>query len=261
MGEKVKGLVSGIHRILQGDIGMKIYEYVEMDMNGNVIDEISYENDGDLAQCKGGGESTTKTEPPSWMQDKMPKVADLGWWYAQNRPFEFYPGNTIAGFTPEQTLAQKMTYNRATQGSPLLGQSKDFLSGVLTGKGEGFNNMLEAGLTKIIPGAATQPTSGGMGRSSAWNQAMGQAVGTVAGDYGMQAAQLAPLLAREDYGDIAQLAGLGQEKQSMEQARINEAMQRHQFSQMEPWERLGMFTNLIQGDYGGNVTTTSKGGK
>jgi hypothetical protein len=68
----------------------------------------------------------------------------------------------------------------------------------------------------------------------------------------------APTMAAADYADIGKLAAVGEEKQAMDQANIDAAAKAWEFYQTEPWNRLGMYSNLITGDVGG--TTMSTGG-
>jgi hypothetical protein len=70
---------------------------------------------------------------------------------------------------------------------------------------------------------------------------------------------MAPGLAQQEVG---MLATVGAEKQAMEQALFDEARAKWGFEQMEPWQRLGMYSDLVSGDFGGtSYTSTSGGGK
>src|SRR5512139_440313 len=68
----------------------------------------------------GGGNSTTtvKQEPipgvSEWVNPLMNRAAGLS-----ERPWENYPGQKIASFTPEQQLGMDMTTARALSGSPV----------------------------------------------------------------------------------------------------------------------------------------------
>jgi len=252
---------------------MKIYEYVEIDMDGNVIDEISHEYSGEVALCKGGGgTSTSTTSPPSWMQQFMPAVGERGW-ELSGQPMTYYPKSTTAGFTAPQLQAQQLTTQRALEGSPLLGQSQAYTSDVMGGKYLDINqnpalqNLMRQGLEQTMPGLDTQAMQAGRYGSDTWGLLKGQALADVAANVynpereRQQAmAQYAPQLAQQDYFDIGKLSAVGEEQQAMNQANINEQISRHEFGQMEPWQRLGMFTNLLSGDWGGITTTQSSGG-
>ena len=75
----------------------------------------------------------------------------------------------------------------------------------------------------------------------------------------MQALGMAPELARADYDDYAQLAAVGAERQAMEQALIDAEREKFEWEQRQPWEQLGMYSDMIQGNYGGTATSTGGG--
>ena len=54
----------------------------------------------------------------------------------------------------------------------------------------------------------------------------------------MAATQLAPSLAAADYQDIQALGGVGQTKEAMEMAQIQDAMARFDFEQQKPYYKL-----------------------
>ncbi len=193
-------------------------------------------------------------------------------------------------FTPEQQKAQEATTNRALQGSPLLGSAQ--AENLKTTQGQYLDPSSNPWLAKTYETAAkdvaktfgqvTMPMiSKEAGAAGAWGGArQGVAQGAAATGFagelsdlatkiygpayqqerGIQqtAVGMAPGLAEADYGDISKLAAVGQEKQAMDQAEIDAAMKKWEFSQMEPWQRLGMYSNILTGDVGG--TTLSTGG-
>ena len=44
---------------------MKIYERIVMDWDGNVLEETSFDYQGDVALCGGGGKGSTPSPPPT----------------------------------------------------------------------------------------------------------------------------------------------------------------------------------------------------
>ena len=82
-------------------------------------------------------------------------------------------------------------------------------------------------------------------------------------DYGRErammanAAQFAPQLADQDYADFGKLAEVGGVYEDLQQQMINDAMARHQFEQMEPWQRLELYRSFIDGGLGGSSTSTT----
>jgi hypothetical protein len=270
---------------------MKVYKKLVIGTQGNVIEEDSYEYSGPVAECKGGGSSTTTTAVPSWQQPYLENIYGLAQGQAQ-KPVQYYPGQTVSQFTPEQGYAQQATTNRAVQGSPLLGAAQ--AENLKTTQGQYLNPDTNPWLAKtyetaakdvaktfgqnIMPGITKEA-----GAQGAWGGAReGVAKGAALSGFSENLADLAtkiyapayetergrqqaavsaaPGMAEADYGDISKLAAVGQEKQAMDQANIDAAIKAFEFSQMEPWQRLGMYSNLITGDVGG-TTVSSGGGK
>jgi hypothetical protein len=272
---------------------MKVYRKLVLSMaTQEVLHEDSYEyNEGDIAQCKGGGSSTTTSEP--W-EGQKPYLSDV---YTQaqaqhGQPISYYPGETTAGFTPQQQLAMNLTENRALMGSPLVSGAQGVMYNTLQGsymnpesnpwlsatyqKGaqDIVNQFQQATMPEIRRQAFGAGAYGGSRQGIAEGLA-GQGLATslqnLATDiygrnyltergYQQQAMTQAPALAEADYADIAKLAAVGEEQQAMEQALIDEAKKRWEFYQQEPWQRLGMYSNLITGNVGG-TSMTSGGGK
>ena len=54
----------------------------------------------------------------------------------------------------------------------------------------------------------------------------------------LQAAQLAPQMAQQDYADIAKLAEVGRSREGLQEAALADAMQRFQFEQQKPYTKL-----------------------
>jgi hypothetical protein len=272
---------------------MRIYELVTIDIDGNTIEEISYNYCGRVSECKGGeSSSTTYTEPPAWLNQYMPKVAEKGWKLEQQNPMTYYSGDTVAGFTPEQTQAMNLTKERATAGSPLLKTAQTEAQKTLSGQylspesnpwlratynqgtralGEQFGEQTMPMLRSSAMGEGAYGGSRhGIAEGMAYrglaqsekdlaNQIYGGAYNTERGIMGQTLPQ-AQGLAEANYNDISRLAAVGEEKQAMSQALIDEQIKRHEYKQLEPWERLGMFTNILSGDFGGTTiadTTTS----
>lgn len=219
--------------------------------------------------------ATTYTEP-SRLQ--LPYLK-MGLFEAQKlygSPLTYYPGETIAGFTPEQQLAQQLATQRALAGSPLLGAGKSELQATITGQyltpqsNPYLRHYTQRAFEETLPMIDTSAIQAGRYGSGAWGLMRGRTMADITSNiFGqayeaergrqLQALQLAPAYAESEWADISRLAAVGEEKQAMEQARINEEIARHEFGQLEPWQRLANYMNLISGQLGG--TTYAKRGK
>lgn len=220
--------------------------------------------------------SATTTVEPSLLQQPYLKFGLGESKRLYGTPLQYYPGQTIAGFTPEQLQAQSMGILRATQGSPLIAGGQSELASIISGKyvSPTSNPYLgfytQKAFEEALPQLDTSAIQAGRYGSGAWGLAKGRTMADITSNiYGqayqtererqLQALQLAPTYAEQDWADIARLAAIGEEKQAMEQANINEAIERFQFGQLEPWERLANYMNLISGNLGGTTTAYTRG--
>ena len=72
----------------------------------------------------------------------------------------------------------------------------------------------------------------------------------------MAAMGIAPQLAAQDYEDLARLAEVGRRREEIAQARIDDHIARFEAAQMEPWERLARYAEMIQGNYGSSTASS-----
>lgn len=258
--------------------------------DGLELSEEGFEYAGPVAECKGGSSSTTTTQPWSgqepYLTDVMQQAQSL-----EGTPLQQYSGETVAGFTPEQTLAQDLTTQRALTGNPLLGQAQQLTSDTLQGKyldpnsnpwleksfqsaaGDVTNKFLQTTMPEIKKaaigagayGGSRQGVAEGIASTGLQDELGKVATGIYSPAYTQerslmgQAATQAPALAEADYTDISKLAGVGEEKQGMQQSLDDAAKQAYQFTQTEPWNRLGMYSNLVSGGQGGTTAGTYSG--
>lgn len=125
-------------------------------------------------------------------------------------------------------------------------------------------------LTEAYAPYASQQYQSGldrMGQAAGMSDSMyNNAYGRMAGGAGMAqdmyqqdvanrfgAAGMAPTFAANDYTDLGALEAIGQQKQGLGQQELNDAVQRWQYYQQLPYDKLGQFLNNIGGNYGGTV--------
>jgi hypothetical protein len=103
-------------------------------------------------------------------------------------------------------------------------------------------------------GALTQGYQAGLGNQL---QAMGGMAGTAGQDYArqLQAAGMAPGLAGQDYADIQRLMDLGQTQESYQEMSLADAMNRFNFEQMQPYNKLQSYLSASYGAPQGMQTT------
>ena len=257
---------------------MQIYTTLVIDIEtGKTIKEEFYEYNGIIAECKGEKPSQTTTGPPDWQAEYLQDIAGQAKGESQS-PLSYYPGQSVAGFTPEQTEAQNRAAARARAGSDLTRAGQNEI--LKTTRGDYVNpesnpwlkSFYDKAAEVAMPQIDTSAQQAGRYGSNAWGTMKGKtaadlATGIYGGAYNQerdrqaQATALAPQYAELDYNDISKIAAIGEEKRGMAQTLIDQDKAKHQFTEMEPYERLGLYSNLINGDWGGVTNTTYGNGK
>lgn len=223
----------------------------------------------------GSGTQTTvqKSDPWSEQQPYLEEVfREAQRLYQQPGP-HYFPGATIAAFSPETELALNGQAARAMSGSPYLAalgqETLNTLGGQYLGAGNPYFGAMSGRIAnEIRPRLDSQFASSGRYASGAHQEAAARALADATSSLAyqnyaderarmQQAAAFAPQLAQADYADIAQLAAVGQSREQMHQALINDQIARFNFAQQLPFNKLAQYAGLIQGNYGGTTTTTS----
>ncbi len=226
----------------------------------------------------GGGstKTTQSTEPWKGVQPYLTQLFQRG--AAQsNVPSTFYPGTTFAGEDPLTSEYYQALTNLARKGTPIMGEATDYTSDVLGGKYLGEQNPY----LKAMLGNLTQEigknvgdqfsSSGGYMGSPGEQQTVAGEVSRAAmpylfSTYGQErqaqgeASKNAILLDQIRKGDLSGLLQAGQAGTAEEQKAIDEARQRYEFGQQEPWQRLQMFGKLLEPGTNFSMTTGKQSG-
>jgi hypothetical protein len=227
---------------------------------------------------KGGNSYGSSTSEPwsgqqAYLSDVFNRAAT-----ASQTPLQYYQGEQTAEFTPEQQAAMTATTNRANAGSDLLrtaqSQTLKEASGanVNADSNPYIGSYINKAFESSLPQFDTSAQSAGRYGGGAWGLGKGKMMAdTTSGILGQQyatdrgiqqnAIAASPGMAEADYNDISKLAAVGEEKQGMNQQLINDQKSKWDFNQMEPWQRLGMYSNLVNGSFGGVTSSTSRSGK
>lgn len=226
----------------------------------------------------GGGKTETVQKSEPWKQQK-PYLLDIfgqAQGLDETTDLNYYPDETVAPFSPETQQSLTAQTERAEAGSPLNALNNEQLSATLSGEyldagNPHFAQMAERVRGQVQPGIDARFAASGASGSGLANRALGLGLGDAIGglayqNYGderskqMQAGALAPQAANQDYYDIAKLAEVGAARENLGQEQINEDIARFEFEQMAPWEQLGLYNQMIQGNFGGTTTGTAAGG-
>lgn len=201
----------------------------------------------------------------------------------------FFPGQTYVSPSEATQAALQAAQQRAMSGSPIQAAAQqEYLSTV---QGRGVNPFLEGALaganrqateayTRGVQGLQSKASSMGRYGSNAMGQQVGQAqdifgrnLAENAGQLAYQSAEAernrqmaavtgAPAYAQADYQDIQKLLTAGQGVESYQQKELQDAINRYNYEQTLPQQKLQQFTNLFTSvPSGGTSTTTQQGGK
>jgi hypothetical protein len=244
----------------------------------------------------GGGTTTSKTS--SELDPTVRPFVEYGLGEAKNlyqtAGPSYYPGSTYVGPSSQTEAALKAAQTRAMAGSPLSSAAQAQQLGTVGGAYLGANPYFEAAMRPAVSTA-----------TSAYNDAIKGAFGTssLAGRYGSgamadlttkanktfadtlagkagelayqnyaterglqnQAAVNAPQMAAADYADIQQLANVGKTAEGYKQTELQSAIDRYNYEQNLPYQKLSAYLGAAYGSPQGQVSTSqqqsSGGGK
>jgi hypothetical protein len=227
---------------------------------------------GSSGKSSGSTTQVSKTEPWS---EQIPHLTNV---FGQalklhQVPTAYYPGATYAQPALETQEAWNRQVQRAMRGSPLTASASSLVAhtlggGFLSAANPGFQGAVDRAANAIRPGLDAQFTAQGRYGSGSHARALSGALAETAGelayrDYAqerqnqMAAIGMAPQFAAQDYEDLARLAEVGRRREEFAQARIDDDIARFDAAQMEPWERLARYAEMIQGNYGSSTASSA----
>ena len=243
----------------------------------------------------GGGSSQTTTK--NELDPTVRPFVEYGLGEAKNlyqtQTPTYYPGQTFVSPSGQTQAALNLATQRALSGSPLTSGAIAQQTGTVGGQYLGANPYLEAALRpgqeaatrayeQAISGTRSQAAGAGRYGSGAQTQLeslsqqnLANALANQAGqaayqNYAMerglqqQAALAAPQLAQSQYADIQQLANVGKTAEGYSQAELQAAIDRYNFEQNKPYQKLAAYLGAAYGAPIGQVSTSQtqqSGGK
>jgi hypothetical protein len=239
----------------------------------------------------GGGGSTSKTtnelDPTvrPFVEYGLNEAKGL---YQTDTP-SYYPGQTYVGPSAQTQTALQAGQQRALAGNPLLPaaqqQQQNVISGAYLQNNPYFNQALAGaaqGATQNYNDAISQAQSslskagryGSNVGADIQNRAANTLANTLTNKYGElayqnygaergmqnQAAMNAPALAQADYTDISQLANIGKTAEDYQKTALQADLDRFNFEQNKPYQKLSSYLGAAYGAPMGNVSTTTQSG-
>ena len=228
------------------------------------------------------GGSTTRTEPwaeqKPYLQQGFKQAAGL---YNQGPP-AFYPGQTLAGFSPAQQMAQRATMGYAMGPRPAAQQAaaEKALIGGLGGQvdynqfqpmadvyGQQYLSEIQKNMPAVRqamveyqPGGGSRGDIAQAGIAGAAGKNLAQNLaGLYGGAYGAaqervpQFAQQYPSIMGAPMGTYGAMGDVGAEQRAMQQEQINQQQRAYEYTANAPMSNLQQYMANISGDYGGTT--------
>lgn len=186
----------------------------------------------------------------------------------------YYPDSTVVGFAPQQEMALRGMEQRALAGSPITAAAQQNAANVLGGSFlMGGNPFLQQAIQNAsqptIDAVQSQFSAAGRLGSGANMDVLSRNVGQIAqnmaySNYGderqrqMQVLGMAPQLAAQDYADFNALAGVGDARRQQAQAELQDQVNRFNFEQNTPAEKLAKYMALVGGGQFGSTGTDTR---
>lgn len=242
-----------------------------------------------MSKGKGGGSTkqTTTTEPPKYLQPFLRQGMQGAQNLYQQGPQQYYPGQTVVGFSPETEAALGMQSSRAQAGSPVMNAGNAYAANTLNSTptsqfGGATNPYLDQMFNQAAGSTQTRLASefaGGGRNIGAAQPARAEELGNLAtsiyggayeGGQNRMAADLgqqrqiqmgvlgmAPQLAQSDYNDADRLASVGQTREDLTGRQMQDAAARWDYGQNAPGNSLDQYLGRLQGYPGGTSTSTT----
>jgi hypothetical protein len=250
----------------------------------NLVESFTFYGGG--GKGKGGGGSQTQTQDIApWLKEYVTYGLGEAKNLYQGTTPTYFPGQTYVDPSKQTTSAIDLATKRAMAGSPLTSGAIAQQTGTIGGSYLGANPYLAAALKPGQEAATTayeQAISGarsglaGAGRygsgaqvqleslagknlaNALANQAGQAAYQNYATERGLQqqSALAAPTLAQSEYADINQLLQAGQLGEQYKQAALESDIERYNFEQQKPYEKLSAYLGSV---YGAPVPMTTSG--
>jgi hypothetical protein len=240
----------------------------------------------------GGGESQTQQGIDPMLKPYVQYGLNEAQSLYQSATPNYYPGQTYVAPSQATQAALQAQQNRALGGNPLLpaaqqqqqnvigGQylaNNPFFNQALQGAGQAATNQYFDAINQAQSGASEAGRYGSGAQENLFNRAGSTLASTLANragelayqNYGAErgrqeaAAMGAPQLAMADYGDIQQLGNVGQQMEDYQGAALESDIDRFNYGQNLPQNKLNQFLSQVYGAPMGTTSTTtqSAGGK
>ena len=203
---------------------------------------------------KGGGNTRTvqagSTEPPAFQKPFLEYgLSQAKQLYKSGAP-EYYPGSTVVGYSPESEMALQGIRQQAISGSPFIQGVQDVVMQNLMGT----NPLQSAAFRPVVEQVQAEAAKSGRYGSGYQQAALAQALAPMALQAQQQAIAQAPAARQFGFADLETLAGVGAAREAQQQAELSADVERFQFEQARPAEKLQQYLAAVRGGEMGQTT-------
>lgn len=197
----------------------------------------------------GGGSQTvnTQVQPPSYAMPFLQYGLDEARaQYDSNAP-NYYPAQTVVGFSPESEMSLDMMRDRALDPNSMTAQTANVVQQNLMGT----NPLMSAAFQPVVNEVQSQFAKAGRYGSGANQQALAAALAPAALQAQQTAIAQAPQIQNQD---LSQLAAVGSAREGQAQAELQDQVNRFNFEQNIEQQKLKDYLALVGGGTVGSNT-------
>jgi hypothetical protein len=204
---------------------------------------------------KGGGSTrtiNTMVNPPEYakpfLEYGLSQAKDL---FSSAQP-QYYPGQTTVGFSPESDMALSGIRDQAITGSPFIKGVQDVVMQNLMGT----NPLQAAAFRPVVEQVQAEAAKSGRYGSGYQQAALGQALAPMAYQAQQAAIQQAPAARQFGMADLETLMRVGGAREAQSQAELAADIERFQFEQNRPQQKLRDYMATVAGGTVGSEQIT-----
>jgi hypothetical protein len=203
---------------------------------------------------KGGGNTrqvqASSVEPPAFQKPFLEYgLSQAKQLYESGAP-QYYPGQTVVGYSPESEMALQGIRQQAITGSPFIQGVQDVVMQNLMGT----NPLQSAAFRPVVEQVQAEASKAGRYGSGYQQAALAQALAPMALQAQQQAIAQAPAARQFGFADLETLAGVGAAREAQQGAELAADIERFQFEQARPQEKLQQYLAAVRGGEMGQTT-------
>jgi hypothetical protein len=199
---------------------------------------------------KGGGGSSRQITSSSGATPFAKPFIEYGMTEAQklyeSAAPQYYPESTVVGFSPETEMALTGIRQQAVTGSPFIPAAQNVVMQNLMGT----NPLQSAAMRPVLEATQANLAQAGRYGSGYGQAAIAQALAPMAYQAQQAAIQQAPMAREFGMADLQTLAQVGAAREALSQAELEADIQRFQFEQDRPAQKLADYMTFVTGGSG-----------